>query len=253
MGKLDGKVAIIIGSTSGIGKCSAMLFAKEGADVIITGRRQVQGDQVVSEIAAAGGKAEFCKLDCSVTEECNQLVDYVVGKYGKLDILFYNAGVSTMDDPQEGFFEYSTPKLFDYLTQVNLKNAFFMSQKVMPELKKTKGNILFTTSGSGMNPALSMQAVIYGILKGGLNYAVKMLAAIGAPDGVRVNGVSPGITKTDILSQAPQEVVDQVTNAVPMKKMAMPEDLAEAALFLVSDSACSVTGQVLCVDNGQTI
>ncbi|HIU23351.1 MAG TPA: SDR family oxidoreductase [Candidatus Coprovicinus avistercoris] len=98
-----------------------------------------------------------------------------------------------------------------------------------------------------------MQAVIYGISKAGLNYTVRLLASAGAADSVRVNAVSPGITKTDILAQAPEEVVAQTISTVPMKKMAMPKELAEAALFLVSDSAGSITGQVLCVDNGQTL
>lgn len=249
---LEGKVAIVIGSTAGIGEASALNFGAAGATVIVTGRRKEKGDAVVSKIVEAGGNAEFYKFDVSVLEECEKLVDDIAEKYGRIDILHYNSGVSTMGDEAEGYFENTTERLWDYVMQVNLKSAFFLSRKILPELKKTHGCIVFTSSGSGQSVGLSMHNPVYGISKAGLDHMVRIVAGIAAADGVRVNAIAPGLTKTDIIAQAPADFVAEVEGSIPMKKMAMPEDQANAVLFLASDFAGSITGQILTVDNGQT-
>lgn len=253
MGKLDGKVTIIVGSTSGMGEASARLFAKEGATVIVTGRRENLGKEIAESINADGGKADFFKLDCSVLQECYDVVDYTIEKYGKLDILLYNSGVSVLKNPEDGTLENSTVEEWDYLMDVNTKNAFFMSKYALPYIKETKGNLLYTSSGAGIDAIVPQHTIIYAMTKAALNHMVRLLAYNVAPDGVRVNAICPGLTNTPIIAQAPQEVVDQVTASIPLRKMAQPEDMAKTLLFLASDDACSITGRTIPVDNGQFI
>ena len=252
MKRFEDKVVLIVGATSGIGAAAAALFAEEGAQVVVTGRREDKGQAVVDELISKGGKADYYKLDCSILEGCYKALDYVNDTYGRLDVLYYNSGVATVKSQDEGYFENSSVELWDYIMTVNLKNAYFMSLKAMPALKKTHGNIVITSSGASVDAPVSLSTVIYGISKAAVNHLVRLIALNVAPDGVRVNAIAPGITATSIIFQSSQEVVDQVTASVPMKKMATPEDQAQAVLFLASDvTAGSITGQVLLVDNGQ--
>lgn len=253
MGKLDGKVAIVIGSTSGIGKATAKLYAKEGATVIITGRRIEKGEAVVDEITAEGGQADFYKLDCSILQECYDLVEDVVVKHGRLDILFYNAGVSTKEDPAESLFDNMTEELWDYVMSTNLTNAFFMSKKAMSELKKTKGNVLFTASVAGLDAVIGKDIIAYGVSKAALLYMTKALALNVAGEGVRINAIAPGFTDTDILAQSSKEYLDAMCATIPIKRLCTAEEMASAALYLSSDDAASVTGHIMVIDGGVSL
>lgn len=245
--KLKDKVALVVGSTSGIGKTIAEKFASEGAVVIVTGRREEQGNAVVSGIEQNGGRAEFMKLDVTNIQGCKDIIDTIVSKYNKLDILAYNAGIATPCPLDTG-----DEKTWDAIMTTNLKSAFFMSQKAIPELEKTKGNIIYTASMIGTTPNCGNN-LAYGASKAGIIHLAKILALDVGPRGVRVNCISPGVTQTDILSNASEEVLARLSASIPMKALCTPESMADAALFLASDDAKFITGQTLSICGGRSI
>lgn len=253
MGKLEGKVAIVVGSTSGIGKTIGERFAEEGATVIITGRRDEVGKKVVDEITKAGGKADFYKLDVMDIDNCNEVIDAVIAKYGKLDILDYNAGIANVSRSAPPRLGDITEEFWDAILDTNLKSAFFMAQKALPELINTKGNIIFTASLAGTSAMTGKDGIPYGSSKAAVLHMMKMMALNVADKGVRVNAVSPGMTQTDILSTCTPEMLEQLTEVIPLKCISRPQDIANAALFLASDDASQITGQYISICGGASI
>lgn len=253
MGKLTDKIAIVVGSTSGIGKAIAVRYAKEGATVIVTGRRKERGLMTVEEIESFGGASEFYELDARNIEACYSLIDYVVEKYGKLDIIEYNSGISSLGDFNETVFGNITEKLWDAVFETNLKSAFFMSQKAMPELVKTKGTIIYTSSGAGFSAKNSVSSLAYGASKAAMIQMTKIMALTMAGEGVRVNTIAPGLTETEILSNITDEIKAGLRASVPMNKMVLSEDIADTALFLASEESKMITGQCISVCGGLTI
>lgn len=241
---LENKVALVVGSTSGIGRGIAKRFAKEGALVIVSGRRADKGKAVAEEIQAAGGKAEFMRMDARVDADQSSVLKEIIRKYGKLDILAYNAGIGPMHDLNV------EEKMWDDILNTNMKGAFFMAQKAIPELKKTKGRILFTTSLAGFSSVVSDAAVAYGTSKAGLMHVTKIIARQVAKDGICVNAISPGLIKTDILNGIPDEIITSMTNVIPLKRIGLPDDIANTAAFLVSGEASYITGQIVSVCGG---
>lgn len=245
MKRLDGKVAIVVGSTSGIGKAIAEHFAQEGAKVVVTGRRQERGDEVVKEIQDNGGEAYFVKTDVSVEEDNRNLVKETVDKFGKLDVLYFNAGIA-----QATKLEDQTVEAWDKTFDTNLKAYFILAQEAMPHLKETKGNIIATSSMASIK-AFDEQFA-YGSTKAGVSQLTKMLAVNGAEAGVRANAIAPGVINTDILANAGEGYIDAIAAAIPMKRLGEPEEIAKVAVFLASDEASYVSGQVIAVDGAQT-
>jgi 3-oxoacyl-[acyl-carrier protein] reductase len=251
--KLDGKVAIVVGSTSGIGKAIAERFAAEGATAIITGRRNEEGKKVVDGITKAGGKADFYKVDVRDIKSCYSLIDGVVAKYGKLDILDYNAGIGKLDKLEDTVLGTLTEEVWDAIFDTNLRSAFFMTQKALPELYKTKGSVVYTSSIAGVCPYIAQSTVAYGSTKAAILMMMKAIALNVADKGVRVNAVVPGLTETDIFSSIQPKVLEETKAAIPLKKMAQPKNIADSVLFLVSDEASNITGQYIAVCGGQSI
>lgn len=245
MKRLDGKVAIVVGSTSGIGKAIAEGFAREGAKVVVTGRRQEQGDEVVKTIQDQGGQAYFIKTDVSIEEENRNLIAETVNHYGKVDILYFNAGIARATK-----LEDQTVENWDNTFNTNLKSYFILAQEAMPYLKQTKGNIIATSSMASIK-AFDEQFA-YGASKAGVSQLTKMLAVNGAADGVRANAIAPGVINTDILANADEGYIKAIAEAIPMNRLGEAEEIAKVAVFLASDEASYISGQVISVDGGQT-
>jgi NAD(P)-dependent dehydrogenase (short-subunit alcohol dehydrogenase family) len=248
--RLEGKVALITGGTSGIGSATAERFASEGAAVAITGRNSERGDQVVQTIVANGGDALFIRSDVRFAEECRQAVDKTLERFGKIDVLFNNAGVLHPRTVPE-----CTEEEWDETIDSSLKGAFLMSKYVIPSMiQNGGGSIIHTSSGWGILGG--DRAAAYCAAKGGLIVMAKAMAIDHGPDGIRVNCVCPGDVMTPMLpDEAAKRGIswdDYIAGAAdrPLGRVGTAEDIANAVLFLASDESSFVTGDALVVDGG---
>jgi len=248
--RLQGKVALITGGTSGIGSATAMRFAGEGAAVAITGRNSERGEQVVQDIVANGGDALFIRSDVRSAEDCRHAVDQTLKRFGKIDVLFNNAGVFHPKSVPD-----CTEEEWDETIDSSLKGAFLMSKYVLPSMiERGSGSIIHTSSGWGILGG--DKAAAYCAAKGGLIVMAKAMAIDHGPDGIRVNCVCPGDVLTPML---PDDAAkrgmpwdDYAAGAAnrPLGRIGTTEDIANAVLYLASDESSFVTGDALVVDGG---
>jgi len=248
--RLEGKVALITGGTSGIGSATAERFAREGAAVAITGRNTERGEQVVETIVANGGEALFIRSDARFADQCRQAVDATLARFGKIDVLFNNAGVYHARTVPE-----CTEEEWDDTIDSSLKGAFLMSKYVLPSMiAQGSGSIIHTSSGWGILGG--DKAAAYCAAKGGLVVMAKAMAIDHGPDGIRVNCVCPGDVLTPML---PDDAAKRGTswedyiagaNDRPLGRVGTVEEIADAVLFLASDESSFVTGEALVVDGG---
>ena len=248
--RLEGKVALITGGTSGIGTATALRFAREGAAVAITGRNSERGKQVAQSIAAKGGEALFIRSDVRSSEACRQAVDQTLERFGKIDVLFNNAGVFHPRTVPE-----CTEQERDETIASSLKAAFLMSKYVLPSMiERGSGSIIHTSSGWGILGG--DKAAAYCAAKGGLIVMAKAMAIDHGPDGIRVNCVCPGDVLTPMLPDDAAERgmawEDYAAGATdrPLGRIGKAEEIADAVLFLASDESSFVTGEALVVDGG---
>jgi len=244
--RLENKVAIITGAGSGIGKASAMLFAKEGAKVVVADWSEEGGNQTVSEIKAAGGEAVFVKTDVSKAADIDTMVSTCVSTFGKLDILFNNAGIVS-----QGKIADFTEEDWDKVINVDLKGVFLGCKRAIPEMEKQgRGKIISTASIAGLVGFDGTSG--YCAAKGGIVSLTRELALECAPKKINVNAIAPGVIETamtkDILADPKQKAGMQATTPYP--RLGKPEDIAYAALYLASDESDFVTGHTLVVDGG---
>jgi NAD(P)-dependent dehydrogenase (short-subunit alcohol dehydrogenase family) len=256
--KFDGKVALVTGASSGIGRGSALLFAREGAKVLAAADSNVKGgEETVKMIKAAGGEAAFFK--CNVTKEAEvaAMVAKAVSLWGRLDYAFNNAGIGP-DGPRWPLTNIvDMPEdYWDLTIGINLKGTFLCMKHEMKQMFKQKSGAIVNTSSIGaVSPPPGFCA--YGASKGGVNTLTKSAALEGAPFNVRVNTIMPGpIDNTNLfnnLTSAAPAMKDQMKNGIPLKRVGHPEDIAEAVVYFCSDAASFVTGQVLAIDGGMTL
>jgi NAD(P)-dependent dehydrogenase (short-subunit alcohol dehydrogenase family) len=248
--RLEGKVALITGGTSGIGRATAILFAREGARVGFTGRDAARGREVAGEIERSGGRALFVPGDVRSAADCARAVAEVERVLGPIDILFNNAGV---------FFPRTVPDTteqeWDDTIDVSLKGAFLMSKAVLPGMiARRRGSIIHNSSGWGV--VGGDRAAAYCAAKGGLVLLTKAMAIDHGKDGIRVNCVCPGDVETPMLPDDArqrgmtwEEYAKGAANR-PLGRIGRPDEIARAVLFLASDDASFMTGAALVVDGG---
>jgi NAD(P)-dependent dehydrogenase (short-subunit alcohol dehydrogenase family) len=252
---LEGKVAVITGAATGIGRATATLFAGHGAAVVIADVNDDAGRATVGEIEGSRGKALFIRTDVTRLADLENLVRSADSAYGRLDIYFHNAGVAG-----PGLLESTTEEAYDLSMAVNLKAAFFGAKFAVPGLRRAGGgNILFTSSTSGVHPS-PCGSPSYSVAKAGLVMLTRSLALQLAQDRIRVNCLCPGpVTSTqlwgDCVSRNPAVDPSQLTQTivektVPLQRAGTPEEMAAAALFLVSPESAYITGVALPVDGG---
>ncbi|MDH4048684.1 MAG: SDR family oxidoreductase [Gammaproteobacteria bacterium] len=248
--RLEGKVALITGGTSGIGSATAVRFAAEGASVAITGRNTERGEQVVEEIAAKGGDALFIRSDVRNSKECRHAVEQTLERFGRIDVLFNNAGVFHPKSVPD-----CTEEEWDETIDSSLKGAFLMSKYVLPSMiERGRGSIIHTSSGWGILGG--DKAAAYCAAKGGLIVMAKAMAIDHGPDGIRVNCVCPGDVLTPMLpddaAKRGMSWDDYAVGAAnrPLGRIGTVEDIANAVLYLASDESSFVTGEALVVDGG---
>jgi NAD(P)-dependent dehydrogenase (short-subunit alcohol dehydrogenase family) len=249
MNILKDKVALVTGATSGIGREAAILFANEGAKVVVTGRRKDEGEEVAALIRKAGGTAKFIQVDVSKADQVEQLVKETVSTFGTLNVAFNNAGI-------EGKFGVpvveQTEAVFDELVAINLKGAF-LSLKYEAAVMPPGSSIIFNSSI--VADVGFAGAAAYASTKGGVNALAYSAALELAKGGIRVNVLSPGVTVTDMSRRAlgdDQSIQNLAAGLMPLARAGQPIEMAQAALFLASDQSSYITGQVLRVDGGYT-
>lgn len=240
---LKDKVAIITGGTRGIGFAIAKKFLDNNAKVVILGSKEETVTKALNEFKELNENYEVTGYYPNLTNEesVKEMFDKVKEQYGKIDILVNNAGVSSRTPLTEHTIEE-----FDKVCDINLKSAFVCSKVAVDYLKETKGVILNTSSMVSKYGQPS--GVMYPSTKFAINGMTLSLARELAPLGIRVNAVAPGITKTDMLANLPEEMIKPLIATIPLGRIGEPEDIANAFLFLASDLASYVTGQVLGVD-----
>ncbi|MGD8360069.1 MAG: SDR family NAD(P)-dependent oxidoreductase [Gemmatimonadota bacterium] len=248
--KMDGKVALITGGTSGIGKATATLFAKEGAAVALTGRNRERGEEVARGINQGGGNALFIQADVRLADDCRRAVELTLERFGRIDVLFNNAGVFHPKTVPE-----CTEEEWDETIDSSLKGAFLMSKYALPSMiRRGSGSIIHNSSGWGILGG--DRAAAYCAAKGGLVVMTKAMAIDHGPDGIRVNCVCPGDVDTPMLADDARKRgmawEDYHAGAAdrPLGRVGNPEEIARAVLFLASDEASFITGESLVVDGG---
>jgi meso-butanediol dehydrogenase / (S,S)-butanediol dehydrogenase / diacetyl reductase len=256
MGKLSGKVAIITGATSGIGKATALLFADEGAQVVITGRRAELGINLQEELTQKGARCLFIQADHSQAEGCSRVVERTLAEFGRVDILFNNAGIVT-----EGTAETTSDEIWDQTLAINLTAVWRMNKLVIPIMKK-QGSGVIVNNGSDWSVVAGKNAFPYIVSKGAIGMMTKAMALDHARENIRVNAVCPGDTLVDRWLEKDyfdysdpasfEEALKEASDYLPMGRFGKPEEIAKAVLFLASDDSSFVTGHLLLVDGGNT-
>ena len=250
--RLAGKVALITGGTSGIGRATAVLFAREGAKIALTGRDEVRGRVVLHEIKSAGSEGIFVRSDVRLADDCRRAVDETLRVFQRLDILFNNAGV---------FFPHTVPESteeeWDQTVDVNLKGTYLMSKFALAHMiEKRSGVIVNNSSGWGLVGGDA--AAAYCASKGGVVLLTKAMAIDHGRQGIRINCVCPGDVDTPMLPEdakqrgiAWEDYLKGASNR-PLGRIGKPEEIARAVLFLASDDSAFMTGSALVVDGGGT-
>lgn len=245
MGMLDGKVAIITGGTRGIGFAMVKKFLAEGAHVALAGSRQATVDAALQKLAGEQlpGKAMGITPDLSDPASIAEEFARVVAEFGRLDILCNNAGVSA----RESIYDYD-PEAFRKTMELNVNATFFCTQAAARIMKEQgEGGSIINTS-SMVSRYGQPSGCAYPASKFAVNGLTISLARELAADGIRVNAVAPGITHTDMVDALPEEIIKPLIATIPMGRMGEPEDIANACLFLASDLASYVSGEILSVD-----
>jgi NAD(P)-dependent dehydrogenase (short-subunit alcohol dehydrogenase family) len=251
MQRLTGKVAIVTGASAGIGRAAAKLFAAEGASVVVAARRQNELDSLVAEIAREGGTAVSLAGDVQSEDFAKALVALAVERFGGLDIAFNNAGTPGEMGASAGVSEAG----WTTTLATNLTSAFLGAKHQIPEMiKRGGGSIIFTSTFVGYSFAFPGTAA-YAASKAGLIGLTQALAAEYGPQGVRVNAVLPGAVDTGMYRDMNDTAESQafVTGLHALKRVAKPEELARAVLYLASDDSSFVTGTASLVDGGASI
>jgi len=256
MGRVQDKVAIITGSGSGMGKAAALLFAREGAKLVVVDIHEGHGQAVVAEIEQAGGQATFVRADTGREADLKNMVTHAVETFGRVDIFWHNAGIAGA-----GAIDQTTEEDFDRQIAIHVKGGFFGAKHVLPEMKKQGGGvILFTSSASGVRASPASPS--YSIAKAGLQILAQCIAQAHGKFNIRANAICPGPVQTPLWPSfvgrnpdviKPADLEKAFLARVPMGRMIQPEEIARAALFLCSDEASVVTGIVMPVDGGYLV
>lgn len=249
-GTLNGKVALITGGASGIGRATAMLFAREGAAVAVVDMNEPEGQAVVQTIIDDGGQAIFVHGDVTIASDCQLAVRQTVEKLGKLDILFNNAGIVLRASVVE-----TSEEEWDLVMATNVKSAFLLSKYAVPIMAEAGSGVIINTA-SAWGLVGGWKAASYCASKGAMVLLTKSMALDHGAQNIRVNCICPGDTDTTMLRKETQQLgktreqflADSAQR--PLQRVGRPEEIAQAALYLASDASSFVTGTALVVDGG---
>ena len=249
MSQFAGKVALITGGNAGIGRAAALEFAKHGAKVVVSGRREKEGHDVIAEIKALGGEAIFVKTDVSKESDVKVMIAQTLATFGRLDFAFNNAGVEQTLTPLPD----QTEETYDQIMNVNVKGVWLSLKHEIPAMLKTGGGAVVNNASVAGLLGLAT-APVYVASKHAVIGLTKSVALEYAKQNIRVNAVAPGAIETRMLrdfATAP-EVRQMLESAQPMGRIGQPQEIASTVVWLCSDGASFITGQILPVDGGYT-
>ena len=245
--RLKGKPAIVTGSATGIGKATAILFAQEGARVVVSDVDEPGGREVVNAITGAGGEAIFVPADVSRAEDVERLVETAVRTFGRLDVLVNNAAAYLGD----GGLLSVPDETWDRIIAVNLKGTYLCCKFAIAKMVESGGGSIVNLSS--VNALMGLSLTAYTASKGGVQALTRLLAIEFAPKGIRMNSICPGTIMTEnsiaIYAERP-ELEERITKMHPVGRLGKPADVAECAVYLASDESSFVTGAALIVDGG---
>lgn len=246
---LENRVALITGASRGIGKAIALGFASAGAEVVVSSRKLPDLEKVAEEIRKRGRRAKAIACHTGNIEDIKNLVKQTKAEFGHIDILVNNAATNPIFGPVINCEE----KAFDKIMEVNVKGYFFLAKEVAPiMMEQKKGNIINLASTAGLRPTPLLG--IYSISKAGVIMLTKVLAWEWAPFNIRVNCIAPGLVQTKFSTAlwANEEILKKILENVPLKRIAQPEEIVGAAIYLASDASSYVTGETIVVAGGSS-
>jgi NAD(P)-dependent dehydrogenase (short-subunit alcohol dehydrogenase family) len=247
---MEGKVAIVTGASSGIGRATAILFCERGTKVVAVGRSEKDLRSLSDEIHATNGQIRTYLADIRETSQIQRLIDETIETFGRIDVLVNSAGIIS-----NGSIETTTLEDWDKVMNVNLRAVFFLMQKCIPHLEKTKGNIVNVSSVAGTRAFPNVLA--YCVSKAGVDQLTRCAALELAPKGIRVNAVNPGVVVTNLHRRAGmneeeyQEFLKRSKTTHPLGRVGEPREVAELIYFLASDKASWITGATYEIDGGR--
>ncbi len=250
--RLKDKVAIVTGSSKGVGEGIARVFSREGANVVVVCRTEDAGKKMAEELGASEGRAIFVRTDVTSSESIQNMINTTIKTFGKLDILVNNAGYHISKN-----VEQTSEQEWKFIINTNLRSTFLCSKYAIPHLRKTKGNIINISSMVGL--VGQPNAGAYSATKGGQIAMSKGMAIDFAPDGIRVNVICPGWIQTPLVEdwfsqqKDPEAARKYIFSRHPIGRIGTIEECGKAALYLVSDDAAFVTGITLNIDGGITL
>jgi len=246
--RLKGKVAIVTGGGLGIGRAIVETFAREGAQVVVVDVNEDAGRETVGEVEASGGEGCFVRADVSRVEDTQRMVDVALETYGRLDILVNSAGVYIRGDVVS-----TSVEAWNRLISVNLTGVFLCCKVAIPALRQAGGGAIVNLSSSVGWSYAAPGIAAYAASKFGVTGLTKAMACDHLPDGIRVNCICPGPTDTPLIRESrTPEALHAFIDAQPIGRLGLPEEIADAALFLASDEASFITGVAFPVDGGQS-
>jgi NAD(P)-dependent dehydrogenase (short-subunit alcohol dehydrogenase family) len=249
--RLQDKVALITGAGSGIGRETATLFAREGASVVVVDVNDAAGQETVSMIEAAGGQATYVHADISQAADCEKMVRTAEERYGKLNVLFNNAGISHINDDNA---ETTEETVWDLTMNINLKGVFLGCKYGVPALRRAGGGSIINTASFVALVGAATPQIAYTASKGGVLSMTRELAVVHARENIRVNALCPGPLRTELLMKYlnTEEKRQRRLVHIPMGRFGEAKEIAQAVLFLASDESSFVTGATFMVDGGIT-
>jgi len=250
MSTFQDKVVLITGGTSGIGRATAVAFAREGASVVITGRRAEEGNRTLELVQAAGREGLFVRADVSKAADVENTLATLLARFGRLDVAFNNAGVEDIAAP----FHEQTVENYDRVMGINVKGLWLSMQAEIRQMLKQGGGAIVNTSSVGGLIAIAGNATYVATKHAVLGFT-KGAALEYAKQGIRVNAVAPAAIDTEMVQRfaSEQAVRDQLARSHPMGRIGQPEEVAQAVLWLASPAASFVTGHTLVVDGGYLV
>lgn len=239
---LKDKVAIVTGGTRGIGLETVRVFKENGAKVILFGSKADTVEKAVNDLKVEGMEVKGYYPNLGDYDEISKVIDEIISEYGHIDILVNNAGVSANKS-----IEDTTSEQFKNIIDLNLNAVFNTTKAVVPYMKKNGGGVILNTS-SMVSLYGQPSGVAYPASKFAINGFTKSMSRELAPSNIRVNAVAPGITKTDMVAALPKEMIEPLIKTIPLGRIGEPRDIANGFLFLASDLASYVTGEILSID-----